>query len=271
MEGKAERGSNRLHRWVAWDKRKEIQQGWMECNNVAPCSTHGEAGYPRDLPSSKGTGDPMKSGSVAIFVKTPGLSPVKTRLGRVIGSRAAEEFYALSVEATHEVSAEAIRRASSASLDLTVYWAIAESAGTFHHMWHQFGNIFQGNGGLGERLSNVYGELLRRHDFVILIGADCPQMPRQYLIDAASFLRDSAIRFVIGPAMDGGFYLFGGNAPLSEELWTRVPYSQSNTSVELMREIRALGDISKLLPLVDVDTIDDLLHLAGEGRDNTGL
>ena len=107
--------------------------------------------------------------------------------------------------------------------------------------------------------------------FVILIGADCPQMPRQYLIDAASFLRDSAIRFVIGPAMDGGFCLFGGNAPLSEELWTRVPYSQSNTAVELMQGIKALGDIRELLPLVDIDTIDDLRYLAGKYRDNTGL
>ena len=213
----------------------------------------------------------MNRGAIAIFVKTPGLSPIKTRLGRVTGTRAAEEFYALSVEATHEVSAEAMRRASAVTLDLTAYWAIAEPTGVSHPMWHQFETILQGMGGLGKRLSNVYGELLRKHDFVILIGADCPQMPWQCLIEAASFLRDGSNRFVIGPAIDGGFYLFGGNVPLSEELWMRVPYSQSNTAVELMREIRALGDISELLPLVDVDTIDDLLHLAGEGRDNTGL
>ena len=213
----------------------------------------------------------MNRGAVAIFVKTPGLSPIKTRLGQAIGARAAEEFYKLSLDATHEVSVEAMRRASSASLDLTPYWAIAEPAEASHHLWYNFGNIFQGNGGLGERLSNVYGELLRKHDFVILIGADCPQMPWQYIIEAASFLRDGGNRFVIGPARDGGFYLFGGNVPLSEELWVRVPYSQSNTSVELMREIRALGDISELLSLTDIDTIDDLRSLAGEGRDNTGL
>ena len=213
----------------------------------------------------------MNRGAVAIFVKTPGLSPIKTRLGRVIGTRAAEKFYALSVEATQDVSAEAMRRASLISLDLTAYWAIAEPAGASHPMWHQFEIVFQGHGELGERLSHVYGELLRKHDFVLLIGADSPQMPWQHLIEAALYLRDGINRFVIGPALDGGFYLFGGNAPLSEELWTRVPYSQSNTSVELMRDIRALGDISELLPLADIDTIDDLRSLAGEGRDNTGL
>lgn len=213
----------------------------------------------------------MNRGAVAIFVKTPGLSPIKTRLGRVIGTRAAEEFYALSVEATQDVSAEAMRLASFISLDLTAYWAIAEPAGASHPMWHQFEIVFQGNGELGERLSHVYDELLRKHDFVLLIGADCPQMPWQYIIEAASFLRDGGNRFVIGPATDGGFYLFGGNAPVSEKLWTRVPYSQSNTAVELMREIRALGDIRELLSLVDIDTIDDLQALAGEGRDNAGL
>lgn len=213
----------------------------------------------------------MNRGAVAIFVKTPGLSPIKTRLGRVIGTRAAEEFYALSVEATQEVSAEAMRRASFISLELTAYWAIAEPADPSHYMWHQFKNIFQGNGELGERLAHVYGELLKKHDFVLLTGADCPQMPWQCIIEAAAFLRDGGNRFVIGPAIDGGFYLFGGNAPLTEELWTRVPYSQSNTAVELLRELRALGDIRELLPLVDIDTIDNLQALAGDGWDNAGL
>lgn len=213
----------------------------------------------------------MNQGAIAIFVKTPGLSPIKTRLGRIIGTSAAEEFYALSVEATHEVSSEAMSRASSVSLDLKAYWAIAEPTGTSYHMWHHFGNIFQGNGGLGERLSKVYSELLRKHDFVIIIGADCPQMPWQYLIKAALFLSDGGDRFVIGPALDGGFYLFGGNAPLSEELWTRVHYSQSNTSVELMRELLAKGDISELLPQSDIDTIDDLRLLAVMDRCNNEL
>ena len=139
----------------------------------------------------------MNQGAIAIFVKTPGLSPIKTRLGRIIGTSAAEEFYTLSVEATHEVSAEAMSRASSVSLDLNAYWAIAEPTGASHHMWHQFGNIFQGNGGLGERLYNVYSELLRKRDFVILIGADCPQMPWQYLIEAALFLRDGGSRSLL--------------------------------------------------------------------------
>ena len=207
-----------------------------------------------------------------MFYKKPPAPPqTKTRPKKAIGARAAEEFYKLSLDATHEVSVEAMRRASSASLDLTPYWAIAEPAEASHHLWYNFGNIFQGNGGLGERLSNVYGELLRKHDFVILIGADCPQMPWQYIIEAASFLRDGGNRFVIGPARDGGFYLFGGNVLLSEALWSRVPYSQSNTAVKLMLEIKALGDISELLPLVDIDTIDDLMCLAGLDRCNKGL
>ncbi|MCC6544644.1 MAG: DUF2064 domain-containing protein, partial [Nitrospirae bacterium] len=126
-------------------------------------------------------------------------------------------------------------------------------------------------GGLGERLSNVYSELLHKHDFVLLIGSDCPQMPWQYLIDAALFLSDGRSRFVIGPAKDGGFYLFGGNVPLSEELWTGVKYSQSNTAVELIREIETLGYISKLHPLADIDTINDLRSLASEDWHYTAL
>ena len=37
------------------------------------------------------------------------------------------------------------------------------------------------------------------------------------------------------------------------------------------RELRALGDIRELLPLFDIDTIDNLQALASEGWDNAGL
>jgi glycosyltransferase A (GT-A) superfamily protein (DUF2064 family) len=42
--------------------------------------------------------------ALAIFVKTPGLSPVKTRLAEGIGQARAEAFYRLAVDAVAEVA-----------------------------------------------------------------------------------------------------------------------------------------------------------------------
>ena len=45
----------------------------------------------------------MKHGAAAIFVKTPGISPIKTRLAVGIGQANAESFYKMSCQATGEV------------------------------------------------------------------------------------------------------------------------------------------------------------------------
>ncbi len=42
------------------------------------------------------------SAAIAIFVKTPGLSPVKTRLAATIGEEKAKEFYLLSLKAVEK-------------------------------------------------------------------------------------------------------------------------------------------------------------------------
>ena len=60
-------------------------------------------------------------GALAIFVKTPELSAVKTRLAAEIGREEAIAFYRSCVGAIEAVAAEASRRSP-----LDVYWAVAE-------------------------------------------------------------------------------------------------------------------------------------------------
>jgi hypothetical protein len=79
---------------------------------------------------------------IAIFVKTPGLSPVKTRLAAAIGEKRALEFYRLAIEAVREVV--------SAS-GLQACWAVAEETAD----WTGFPVIFQGEGALGTIMSTV--------------------------------------------------------------------------------------------------------------------
>jgi glycosyltransferase A (GT-A) superfamily protein (DUF2064 family) len=193
------------------------------------------------------------TGAAAIWVKTPGLSPVKTRLAAGIGRELAERFHTLSA---HAVAAVA-RKVAEENPDLVVpYWAVAESGSTG---WEGLAVVEQGEGGLGERLGHVYDHLLERYGFVLFLGADSPQLTPAALADAAE--RVGRGSFVLGPAEDGGFYLFGGSRPLPSEVWTRVHYSETGTLTELEAGLAEHGPTERAKVLLDVDTREDLPHL----------
>ena len=189
--------------------------------------------------------------ALAIFVKTPGLSPVKTRLAAGIGAQAALHFHQLAAAATADV-------ARYCESWLKPYWAIAEAGTAAVARWPEFAPIHQGEGNLGERLHTVYAQLLARHDRVLLIGADAPQLTAGLLHAALAVLDDARTPFVIGDASDGGFWLFGGRQPVPRTLWTGVQYSQAHTASDLRRLLAPNGTIGAMTRLTDVDSVADL-------------
>jgi rSAM/selenodomain-associated transferase 1 len=200
------------------------------------------------------------TGAIVIWVKTPGLSPVKTRLAASIGTNAAEEFYRLSAQAVAAV----VRQAVGASAELLApYWAVAEEAALAHPAWRAFPIVYQGEGDLGARLSHVYDTLLQRHSWVIFIGADTPQITSELLAEAAQVLNETG-EFVIGPAEDGGYYLFGGSTPLPCTLWIAVPYSAGDTLEAFAELLQAFGPLQYLPEMFDVDTASELPRLTAE-------
>lgn len=205
-------------------------------------------------------------GAVAIFVKTPGLSPVKTRLAATIGHQQAEQFFMLAKEAMAALLAEA--RAVFAAQDITLhaYWAVGETAGLNHSLWQVEGMacMHTGEGGLGERMCHVYNTLLADYDFVMLLGMDSPQNTPVNLLAAASYLR-TPDSLVFGPVYDGGFYLLGGNVSIKPEQWLAVRYSADDTLEKLVAQMTQPVERIHYLPtLTDVDTQPDLAALCRE-------
>ncbi len=198
------------------------------------------------------------SGGAAIFVKTPGLSPVKTRLAAGVGAAAAERFYVAAAEASAAAARAAGRRAP-----LHAYFAVAEPEGLAAAAWQGLPRLGQGAGALGDRLHAVYAALLGRHDYGLLLGADAPQLEAETLCAAAAWLGEGAgPRFVLGRAEDGGFWLFGGNAPLAASLWQAVPYSHADTYRTLRDLVAGQGALREVGELRDVDRAEDLAPLA---------
>ena len=192
------------------------------------------------------------STAIAIFVKTPGLSPLKTRLAATLGRRTAEAIYRLCVGAV-ELTVK--------SIDTAVpYWAVAEHEGLSYPLWQGLASLHTGPGGLGQCQHHIYQTLLQRYQQVLLIGADCPQLSANRLREAIAALQTHS--FVVGPALDGGYYLFAGRRSLEREFWDNVPYSRTDTADKLLS---SLPDKAALLtPMTDLDRESDLAQLRRE-------
>lgn len=193
----------------------------------------------------------IMSTAIAIFVKTPSLSPVKTRLAAGIGNTAAQQFYLLSIKAIKE---------TVKSINASPYWAVGEQNGINELLWQDFPRLYTGEGNLGQRQHHIYQMLLKEHEHVLLIGADTPQISTGILEQAIIALNTND--FVIGPASDGGYYLFGGSVPTQQNIWTSVPWS-TNSTLECLEE--GLPSKPYHIPLLtDVDTKLDLENIENE-------
>lgn len=196
--------------------------------------------------------------AVAIFVKTPGHSPVKTRLAKAIGAEAATEFHLLAAQAVAEVAATAHDQDGA----LRPYWAIAECDALDDAPWRGLPRLWQGEGELGDRLDLVYALLRTAHERVLLIGADAPQLTPELLQQAGAALADPATPFVLGEAGDGGFWLFGGRMSIPREIWCAVRYSHDDTALQWREALRPYGGIAEVPILTDADRASDLPILA---------
>ena len=175
--------------------------------------------------------------ALAIFVKTPALSPVKTRLAVTLGTSDAIRFYLLAAAAT----AAAARSCCPA---LTPYWAVAETGPETRTTWQGFAQVWQGEGSLGARLHHGYEAVQARHGRVLLVGADAPQLTPVLLKLALAALDDPDQPFAMGDAGDGGFWLLGGREPIPRDAWLGVRYSQTDTAVQLRGALAAFGGIA---------------------------
>lgn len=201
--------------------------------------------------------------AVAIFAKTPGLTPAKTRLAAAVGPAIAEAFYLRALGIAEAVAGAA----AAADPELTPYWAVAEREAIGRECWSGLSQLWQGDGDLGTRLAHVYECLRERHAAVLLIGADSPLLTARHLLGAHAVLVEANRDFVLGRALDGGFYLFGGKVPMARTVWTGVSYSEADTADQLLARLATSGSVGHIAPLPDVDTLDDLLavpaHAAG--------
>ena len=115
---------------------------------------------------------------------------------------------------------------------------------------------------LGERMKNGFIDAFAMNfKRVVLIGSDIPDLPLEFIEKAFTSLQEKDV--VIGPSIDGGYYLIGfKDKNFSLRAFEGIPWSTKRVFEETVKVLKQEGlTVHALQPLRDIDTIDDLKNL----------
>ena len=120
---------------------------------------------------------------------------------------------------------------------------------------------------LGQRMHRTFVDVFAKgYKQVIIVGTDVPTLPLSVYQEAFAMLSRSDV--VLGPALDGGYYLIGLTKP-AEQLFTGVPWSTDQVLAITQQQAKALGlSVELTTAWRDVDTITDLQSLITECRED---
>lgn len=186
---------------------------------------------------------------LVVLLKAPRVGSVKTRLAEGIGPAAACAAYQQLVATLLSNLAPL----ANVELCFAPADAHAEVAPWLREGW---GCQPQAGGDLGARLQEVF----LRHfqsgaERVVIIGSDCPELMPADVETAWQALTTHDL--VLGPAVDGGYWLVGLGAP-QPHLFTAMPWSTEMVQAETLRRAGQSGLRAALLrELSDVDTVSD--------------
>ncbi|MFN2235462.1 MAG: TIGR04282 family arsenosugar biosynthesis glycosyltransferase [Anaerolineales bacterium] len=187
-----------------------------------------------------------------VFAKRPLAGHAKTRLGEKIGLEESAGIYARFLyQSLFELVA--LERA-----DIIIELSLASSADVpyFRFAFPEFQISSQSGGNLGQRFTKSFQKAFDQGaTAVVVIGTDIPDLNRTILQSAFDALSENDV--VIGPDMDGGYYLIGTRLR-DATLFKNIDWSSERVFQQTERLILAQGLTMFYLPtLSDVDTDED--------------
>ena len=211
-----------------------------------------------------GQSDKAREAALVIFAKAPIPGQVKTRLCPPLTLDEAASLHGSFVLDALERSRDANEYGS-----VTVERFLACAPPADHVFFkimeerHRVRLLRQTGDDLGARMDHAFKEVFALgYQRALLAGTDVPSLPASYYGQAFSLLSDHDL--VLGPSLDGGYYLIGLKQPVPD-LFMGIPWSTDQVCSMTRAKAETLGLKTALLPTWrDVDTIDDLVALIEE-------
>ncbi len=189
----------------------------------------------------------MNNNLIIVFVRTPELGKVKTRLAKTIGDQAALTIYKLLLKHTATVLHEL-------SFDKVVYYSEKIENNDF---WEAslFEKKLQKGADLGERMQQAFETAFDRgYKKVLIIGSDLFELTSTLIISALEALETYDIS--IGPSLDGGYYLLGMKE-LHPAVFKNKKWGTHSVLKNTLQDLKQ-QNVKLLEALNDIDTFEDL-------------
>lgn len=188
----------------------------------------------------------MKKEVLLVFQKNEVLGKVKTRLAASVGEKQALEIYLHLLAKTYF----ALR---DISVSITTYFSDFVPENPTYPAGR---GMVQVGKDLGARMKNAFSTNFDSGmEKVVLIGTDCPSIEGSHILQAFDALDQSDL--VIGPALDGGYYLIGLKQR-ADFLFEGISWSTDLVLSQTLAFAAEQGLQTHLLPVLeDIDTLED--------------
>ncbi len=204
----------------------------------------------------------MSAYRTLVMAKAPVAGRVKTRLGVVVGDDAAARLACAALLDTLEACAAAVGAqqcllALDGDLDDAVDSAALQKALTGWTVTPQRGD------GFAERLAHAHREA--GAGVVVQVGMDTPQLSPALLDEAAAPLLadDGTCDAVLGPALDGGWWVLARRGEAVADALVGVEMSTDRTGADTRAALESAGwRVSACAALLDVDEVADADRVA---------
>jgi rSAM/selenodomain-associated transferase 1 len=193
-----------------------------------------------------------------IFAKEPCPGQVKTRLSPPLSPEEAAQLYHRFLQDILEEMAQV------PEMRLAIAFSPPRAQPFFKDLAAPGTDLFPQKGAdLGERMTRALARgLAAGFGPVLLRGSDIPDLPASLVSEAREVLTTGRAQVVLGPALDGGYYLVGLAEPQSG-LFQGPVWSSPTVLSDTLRLTEKSGLKVHLLPYwSDIDTYADLLRFA---------
>lgn len=185
----------------------------------------------------------MQNSLLIIFSRAPALGKVKSRLASTLGPEKALSIHNLLFKQT-------IATVLQSRIPNKIYLS-EEPLPSFKYPY-----LLQTGHDLGNKMNNALEKELSTHSKVLLIGSDCLNLTSNDLTNSLAKLETNDV--VLGPAVDGGYYLIGLKKP-TPNLFNSIQWGTSTVLQETINRCISSGLSYELLDMrSDVDTEDDI-------------
>jgi rSAM/selenodomain-associated transferase 1 len=196
----------------------------------------------------------LQENHVIIFTRYPEPGTTKTRMIPLLGEIGAANLHKLMTEHT-------LKQVQELQKELLVSGEVRFIGGSLELMQAWLGlnctYSVQGEGDLGQKMVRSLTEAFARGaSKVVIIGTDCPGINAKIL--ATAFEQLAAVDVVLGPALDGGYYLIGLKEAIPE-LFFNIEWGTAQVFAQTVATAHQQNlSLSHLTPLSDVDRPEDI-------------